>query len=129
MGSAMPGQVGGGLTDQMFRSAGQNPGVAGMDLSQATINQAMPGAAGMGGQAGFMQQIPKLLQGLLGNQGGAVPAQPHSQGGPAMASPGGAPGGAHPGANAINQGLNVAGMIPGPQQPFIQVASQLAPFF
>lgn len=123
----MPGQVGGGLTDQMFRSAAQNPGVAGMDLSQATINQAMPGAASMGGQAGFMQQIPKLLQGLLGNQGGAVPAQPHSQGGPAMASPSG-PGG-HPGENTINTGLNVAGMIPGPQQPFIQVASQLAPFF
>ncbi len=57
-------------------------------------------------QPNFMQQIPGLLQ-----QGG-------SQGG-----------GQRPGEQGINSGLNIAGMIPGPQQPFVEVAAQFAPFF
>lgn len=32
-----------------------------------------------------------------------------------------------PGDNAINSGLQIASMVPGPQQPFVAAASQLAP--
>lgn len=91
------GQVGGGLTNSMFESAAQNPLIAPMDLSQASI------AGQMGANGGGINAIPQLLQALgKGTQGFGQAKNASSQGGG---------GGGSQGMNLISGGLSSGASI------------------
>lgn len=63
MGAPQTGEVGGGLTNDMFRTAAQNDLIGPMDLSQATIAGQMGGpGSGSGSSGGMMAHLPSILQ-------------------------------------------------------------------